>query len=112
MNANQSNSRILNTVMRRVRIIRVLRPVASTTTLACGLLFLSLLGIGKEVFVAQVFENMPGNVAALGTFFISAFANTTLLVQGLSLTVLAAGVWFLRDVAQALTPPAISPVSV
>ena len=111
MNANQNDSRVMRTVMRRVRIIRILRPLISTTTLAATLGFFALLGIGHEVFVAQVFQNVPTGVLSVGRFFLSAFSHTTFMVQALSLTILASGLWLLRDLVGNVILPKVSLVS-
>lgn len=85
--------------MRRVRIIRTVRPILSATTLSFVVVIASLYAIGREVWVARVFENMPSlvEVTAVARFFLSAFAHTGFAVQVLSVLAIAASLWFLRD---------------
>ncbi len=101
--SNPSN--IERVVMRRVRIIRLARPLFSMEALALVALVIALLGIGREVWVAHVFQNAPhsDNVLAIGRFYIAAFENTRLLVQVLALTTLAAIVYLARETAKNLT---------
>ena len=92
--------RILHTVMRRVRTIHRVRTIAPIAV-ACGLFLFALWGIGREVWVAKVLENMPSvwNVPQVLGFASSAFLHTELAVQILLITALAALVWLARAVA-------------
>lgn len=93
-------------VMSRVRAIHALRPLISSTTLAVFLFVFALAGIGKEVWVAKIIENMPSvaNVSAFVNFFLSAFMSTTFMVQALSVIVLAALIYIARETAKLLVP--------
>ncbi len=85
-----TNNDIAKTVMQRVRTIYMLRLVSVPA--AAGLVFLlALWGVGREVWVAKVFENMPtlSDVPGVLSFYAGAFAGTDLFVQALLL--LAAG---------------------
>lgn len=97
------NSSISNTVMKRVRRIHTMRLLAAPTASA-GLLALALWGIGREVWVAKVFENMPSFADAPGAvaFVASAFTHTDLSVQVLSIVALAALIWLARECARGL----------
>ncbi|HYF28897.1 MAG TPA: hypothetical protein VEA36_00845 [Candidatus Paceibacterota bacterium] len=99
-----TESAIHKNVMRRVRTIHAVRPLASTTALSAFLLLGGLWGIGTQVWVAQVYANMPSvaDVGALARFAIAAFANTEFIVQALTLVVLAAAVWIVRDGVRSL----------
>lgn len=101
---NDSSS-ISNTVMRRVRAIHLMRTVAPIVT-SGALLLLALYTIGREVWVAKVVENALSlaNVSAMLSYLASAFLHTDLLVQVLSVIVLAATVWLARGIARALGP--------
>ena len=94
-----NQSRIQENVMRRVRTIHTLRPLVSTTALSAFLLLGALWGIGREVWVARVFENMPSlsDAAVLSRFMLSAFLHTDFLVQALSVLAIAAFVWLVSD---------------
>ncbi len=94
---NQSN--IEQVVMRRVRLIRILALVISTVTLAVLATIAALWSIGREVWVAHVFENMPsvGNIGALSDFWVSAFLNTHLIVQILTVLALASLLFLVRE---------------
>lgn len=102
MNANSS---ISHTVMRRVRAIHLLRAVSSVA-MSAALLALALYTLGREVWVAKVFANMPSlvDVPATLSFFANAFLRTDLLVQILSIIVLATAVWLFQRLAAALLP--------
>ncbi|MFA6278806.1 MAG: hypothetical protein WC638_01840 [Candidatus Paceibacterota bacterium] len=106
---DQSN--IERIVMRRVHLMRILGLIISTAVLALLTLILALWGIGREVWVARIFENMPhsGDFAAVGRFYLDAFGHTRLVVQVLTLLSLAACIYLARKTARALisffTPP-------
>lgn len=93
-----SHSTIHTNVMRRVHLVHRLRtygtPVASALVLT-----LSLWGIGREVWVARFFENMPSlaDAGAVLRFVFSAFIHTEFVVQALTVLVLAASLWLVSD---------------
>lgn len=97
-----NSSSLHSTVMRRVRIAYYLNILLSGTTLAGALLLSSLYLIGREVWVAKVFENMPSitEAAALVTFFVRAFMTTDFIVQALVMLALSAGIVFARSVGK------------
>ena len=105
---NQSN--IEKIVMQRVYRMRVLRFLFSNAMLAAFVAMLALWGVGREVWVARVVENMPhtGGFAAAFAFWVAAFSHTRLVVQGLALITLAALAALAREtarlVASVLTP--------
>jgi hypothetical protein len=90
-------------VLRRVHTIRAVRPLVSLSALSTAVALLALYGIGKEVWVARVVENAPHELSALPLFYFSAFTNTEFVVQALSLVVLIAVVYLVRETAQHLT---------
>ncbi len=97
------NSSVSRTVMRRVRILYGIR--AATPVFAASFLFvLALWGIGREVWVAKVFENMSSHADAPGmlSFLTSAFLNTDIVVQALSILALGALIWLARSFAIAI----------
>ncbi len=98
-------SSIEHVVMRRVRAAHLLRPLVSTSVLAVAVFALALWGIGREVWVAHVFQNVPqsGGLFALLRFYLSAFENTRIIVQALTLTTLVALVYLARETARNLT---------
>lgn len=100
MSNQQSNTHAV--VMRRVRTIHRLRPLFSSATVA-GLLFVvSLYAVGREVWVARVFQNMPHiqDVAAVIQFFLSAFLSTSHVVQLTLLLTAFALAWFITQVGK------------
>lgn len=101
---NDSSS-ISYTVMRRVRAIHLLRAISSVA-MSVALLALALWSIGREVWVAKVFANMPSlaDVPATLAFLSAAFLHTELFVQILSVIVLGATVWTARELARAVAP--------
>jgi hypothetical protein len=90
-------------VMRRIRLIRILGLVISAVTLAVLTLILALWGIGKEVWVARVFQNAPADFRHFPDFFISAFGNTRLIVQALALLTFASFVYLARATIRAIS---------
>lgn len=94
-----TDSVIQKNVMRRVRTIHAVRPFTSSTALALALAFGALWGIGRQVWVARVLENMPSlaDVGATLRFAYAAFAHTDFIVQVLSVVVLGAALWLVRD---------------
>ncbi|MEJ0053602.1 MAG: hypothetical protein WDN10_02655 [bacterium] len=99
----EPTSAIQKTVMRRVRIIRASRMALSLETGALILAAFALYGIGREVWVAKVFANAPSlaHINAFMHFWVSAFLDTRLPVQLLSLVVLVAVVYLARETARA-----------
>jgi hypothetical protein len=100
-----SPSEIEIIVMRRVRLIRILTLIISTVTLATLTAIAALWGIGREVWVAHVFQNMPaassGN--AFLTFWLTAFTHTRLVVQVLTLCTVASLLFLLLELAHSLS---------
>jgi len=95
-------SNIKDTVMKRVHIVRMARPFVSTSVLSLVILFVALVGIGREVWVARVFENVPSwsDVTVLVTFFASAFVSTSFVVQSLVILAGAGTLLLARESAQ------------
>src|SRR3989344_6032042 len=83
-NFPHSQSDIERVVMRRVRVIRVLRPFISAGALAVLTFTIALWGIGREVWVARVFENAPHNLTPHPSFYLTAFTHTNLCVLALA----------------------------
>ncbi len=94
-------STIERVVLRRVRIIRALRPLVSGGALAAFVGVLALWGIGREVWVAKVFANGPRDFLGHAEYLAYAFGHTRLLVQALVLLALASAVYLAREVARA-----------
>lgn len=95
-------------VMRRVHTIWMLRSVFSEVTVCCLLLPLALWGIGTQVWVAHVVQNAPTDIIDLPHFYMSAFTNTDLLVQALSLLALVSLLYLARETARFATHLATS----
>ncbi|MDB5237523.1 MAG: hypothetical protein JWL88_625 [Parcubacteria group bacterium] len=91
-------------VMRRVHTIHTVRPLLSSTALAAVLSIGSLYLIGRKVWVARVFENMPNpiHIASVLHFFEAAFFNTSTIVQVLCVAVLFSFVWLVRGFARSV----------
>lgn len=96
-------SSISHIVMRRVHRIHLMRRAAAALS-AASVFLLALWGVGREVWVAKVLENMPSvaDVPGVALFFLSAFQETDLAVQLLLIVALAALVWFARALARAI----------
>ena len=69
-------------VMRRVHRIRVLRLIISGAVFALTATLLALYGIGREVWVARVFENGPQDARGQLLYFIYAFEHTRFAKKG------------------------------
>lgn len=100
-----TNSTISHTVMRRIRTIHTLRTALPAGFAAAVVFALSLLAIGREVWVAKVLANMPSvaDVPAVTHFYLSAVVHTDLMVQVLLLVAVAALVWLARECARLLS---------
>jgi len=98
--SNQSN--IERIVMRRVRAIRMLRPIISADVLAALVLVLALWGIGREVWVARVFANGPQDAIGHALYLAYAFEHTRIIVQMLTLTTATALIYLARETARVL----------
>lgn len=96
--------------MRRVYAVHSVRPLLSGAMLALALVALSLWGIGREVWVAQVFHNAPSltDFSAAARFWLAAVANTRLVVQALLALALAAVVYLARETARLIAPVLIA----
>ncbi len=64
----------------------------------------TLYAIGREVWVARIFQNMPSpaDVPAALSFFLSAFLETHAIVQVTILLSVAAAFWLVKEVTSAL----------
>ncbi len=104
-NTMTNPSNIERIVMRRVHTISVLRRVFSGTTLSGFAGAAALWGIGREVWVARVFENMPqgGDLLATLRFFSAAFENTEAVVQILTLLTLFSVVYLARETGRLIS---------
>lgn len=95
-------SKIKQNVMRRVHTVHTLRPLLSGGVLGTVVLAGSLFLIGRLVFVAQVFRNMPSlaDATAVARFLLEAFVHTDFVVQALTLLVVLSLAWIARDIAR------------
>lgn len=98
-------SKIKQRVMRRVRIMHTLRPLTSPMALAALVLLVSLYELGRLVFVAQVFRNMPAveDVSALAQFFVAAFLNTEFIVQICTILTIVALAFIAKDLGRGVS---------
>jgi hypothetical protein len=97
------NPTISHIVMRRVRVIHAVRTLSIPVSSGLALL-LALWGIGREVWVAKVFENMPAvaDMPAVLSFFASAFLHTDFAVQVFSILAAASVAWLAYGIARTL----------
>ncbi len=90
-------------VMRRIYRVHTLRRVGGGA-LALAVFALALWGIGREVWVAQVFANAPREgFATMARFYIAAFENTRVTVQALCIAAFASLLWAFRDLFRAVS---------
>jgi len=97
---NDTRTDIERIVMRRVHLIRILKLIISTVVLAVFTAVAALWGIGREVWVARVFENAPTDPSDLLNFYIAAFTHTNIIVQALTVLTLASFLFLAREVAR------------
>ncbi len=100
---NESN--IHANVMRRVHTIHFLQSPVTTLALTAIVFALALWGIGREVWVARVFHNMPSpsDFDAVLRFTLSAFIDTRFIVQALSIIALGALIWLAANTTRLLS---------
>jgi hypothetical protein len=86
--------------MRRVRAVHLMRELFTPTTASVAVFVLALWGIGREVWVAKVFQNMPSitNVSAVAQFYLAAFMDTRFIVQILTVITLGAFIWLAYNI--------------
>lgn len=101
-------SALEQTVMRRVRRVHTLSILTGAPAAAVALFAVALVGIGQEVFVAQVIANMPPveDVDAITTFLLVAFTNTTFIVQALSVVAIGTLVYLAHAMSRIVLPGA------
>ena len=101
-NIMNNSSNIELVVMRRIRLIRILTLIISTVTLAVLAGVAALWGIGREVWVAHVFQNMPRvtDVNQFITFWLAAFTNTSFLVQMLVVFTALSFLFLIRELVR------------
>lgn len=93
-------SHIERIVMRRILLIRILRLVISTAVLAVLTTVAALWGIGKEVWVARIFENAPPNIGDLPNFYLAAFMHTHIIVQILTVLTLTSLIYLAWEIVR------------
>ncbi len=102
-NTMNNHSSIERVVMRRVYTMRVLRLLFSNGALAMLVFVLALWGIGREVWVARVFQNAPTNIADAAHFYFYAFGHTRVAVQALAVITLVALITLARETARSIS---------
>lgn len=109
----QADSEIKAIVMRRVHTIHLLQMLLSTTAFSIGVFVVALWGIGREVWVNRVLQNMPSlsNFSAVYRFYFSAFMDTRFIVQALSIVALGAFVWFIWNALSMLQQASLGSAS-
>jgi hypothetical protein len=90
-------------VMRRVHLIRVLQLVISTVVFASLAFVAALWGIGREVWVARVFENGPQDFLGHASYLLYAFMHTRFIVQALAVLTLISLGFLVREIVRLST---------
>lgn len=88
--------------MQRVHLIHALRFAVSGSVFSALISILALWGIGTQVWVAHVLQNAPANPFDILRFYLSAFTNTSLVVQILLLLLLTSFLYLAREVYKAI----------
>jgi hypothetical protein len=112
MNNTMNESTIEKNVMRRVHRISILRLIISGTVFAVTLALLALYGIGREVWVAQVFENGPQSFLGHTLYLLYAFEHTRFVVQALALLCIGSLVYLVREAVRFIGELFFSPARV
>ncbi len=103
---NQPSSHIESVVMRRVRTVHALRTITAPLVGSALIFLLALWGVGREVWVARVFQNMPAptpaHFLAFAQFFSEAFLNTRFTVQVLLVLAFGGAIWLAYSFVQLL----------
>ena len=87
-------------VMRRVHRIAILRIVISGSIFALTLALLALYALGREVWVAKVFENGPQSPLGHALYLVYALEHTRFVVQALALVCLGSVLYLARETAR------------
>jgi hypothetical protein len=103
MTNTSTNTDIERIVMQRVHRIAVLRMIISGAVFAVTLVLLGLYTIGREVWVARVFENGPQDPMGHLLYFIYAFEHTRFVVQALVVICVLSFLYLAREAYRALT---------
>jgi hypothetical protein len=91
--------------MKRVHTIHTLRLIFSPLPTSVVLFAVSLSIFGREVWVAHVLQNLSSlhTPESFITFFVSAFLNTRVVVQIVTLLMAGAGIWFAYGIKRILS---------
>lgn len=98
-------------VMHRVHRISILRLIISGAVFSSTLALLALYGIGREVWVARVFENGPQDFVGHTLYLVYAFEHTRFVVQALVLLCAASFLYLARETVRAISS-VFAPVAV
>ncbi len=90
-------------VMRRVHAIRILALILSTVTFAALAFVAAMWGIGREVWVARVFENGPQDPLGRAGYLWYAFLHTRFIVQALVVLTIGSLALLARETARFLS---------
>lgn len=96
------HSQLEENVMRQVRRIRILRLIISGAVFAVTATLLALYGIGREVWVARVFENGPQDFMGHLSYLVYAFEHTRFGVQAMVLVCVGSFVYLAREITRSL----------
>lgn len=104
MEDTYTNNKIKSVVMRRVRTVHIVRSPLTTSILSVLVFAVALWGIGREVWVARVFQNEPTftNMNAVMRFYLAAFLDTRFIVQVLAVVAIASLIWLTYNLMRAL----------
>jgi hypothetical protein len=102
-NTMTEQSDIERIVMQRVHRISVLRIVISGAVFAITIALLALYGLGREVWVAQVFENGPETFLGRILYLVYAFEHTRFVVQALAVICAGSFVYLAREIVRAVS---------
>ena len=94
-----NETQMKNKIMLRVYMMFVIRQLKNPLFLKLGVFVLSLLTINSIVSVGHIMANTPHNIVGMYHFAISAFMNTKVVVQVVTLALAVVGVLLLRDLA-------------
>lgn len=104
--AGQASQDFKNAVLNRVRTVYVIRRVLNLLGFKLGWLVVLLLAFGWLVSVVNVLRNFLNTAKDFNgafDFVTSAFLNADLVVQAISVGIVAVGVFFVFDLYKTLT---------
>lgn len=91
-----------NRIMIGVYIIFIIRKLKNPLFLKLSFLLISALSILSIVSIQHIINNTPHDVVSIYHFFLTAFMNTKITVQAMTLLLTTVGMFLLKDLTRYL----------